>query len=60
MALALAGPYDDFLKLHPVRYVRLARHFSPSPESRPIAGPRISVRLSAQFATAPVDIASRW
>jgi hypothetical protein len=54
LALALAGPYDDFLKNHPERYVRLARRFSPEPEYRPESSPRIAVRLAATFDPAPV------
>ncbi len=52
LALGLAGPYDDFLKSHPQRYVRLARRFSPLPRFRPELSPRIAVRLAAQFVPA--------
>jgi len=54
LALALAGPYDDFLKNHPQRYVRRARKFSPSPEYRPELSPRIGVKLVARFELAGV------
>ncbi len=54
LALALAGPYDDFLRHHPQRYVRLARRFSPFPEFRPELSPRIVVRLNASFEPAGV------
>lgn len=53
LALALAGPYDDFLKTQPAGYVRLARRFSPVNEYRPMLNPAIAVRLQAEFAPAP-------
>jgi hypothetical protein len=54
LALGLAGPYDDFLKNHPQRYVRLAGKFSPAAEYRPQLSPRIAVKLTAQFEPAGV------
>jgi hypothetical protein len=53
LALALAGPYDDFLRAHPERYVRLARRFSPAAEFRPAVSPAIALRLEARFIPAP-------
>jgi hypothetical protein len=53
LALAVSGPYDDYLQNSPRRFVRLAGHFSPTPEVRPAVDPAIRVRLSARFAPAP-------
>jgi hypothetical protein len=53
LALALAGPYDDYLHKRPARFVRLAKRFSPSREYRPALSPSIAVRIQARFAAAP-------
>jgi hypothetical protein len=49
LALAIAGPYDDYLRNRPTSYVRLASRLSPSVETRPIINPRIDVQLEARF-----------
>jgi hypothetical protein len=54
LALGLAGPYDDFLKMDPAGYVRLARRFAPFKADRLELSPPIHVRLSARFVDAPV------
>jgi hypothetical protein len=50
MALAVAGPYDDYLHNRPASYLKLARRFSPVAEHRPLLNPRIDLRLEARFA----------
>jgi hypothetical protein len=50
MALAVAGPYDDYLHNRPASYLKLARRFSPVAEHRPLLSPRIDLRLEARFA----------
>lgn len=50
LALAIAGPYDDYLRYRPASYLRLARRLSPSAAHRPSMSPRIEIRLEAQFA----------
>jgi hypothetical protein len=54
LALALAGPYDTYRKESPQRFVRLARHFSPSEEHRPMLNPQIALRMTVHFVEAPV------
>jgi hypothetical protein len=49
LALAEQGPYDDFLKKHPERYVRLARRFPSPSEARVALNPAIRVRLAARL-----------
>jgi len=48
LALAIQGPYDDVLRNRPARYLRIAKWFSPTTETRPAEDPRISVNLSFQ------------
>lgn len=52
LALAIAGPYDDYLRNRPASYLKLARRFSPIAEHRPSMNPRITVKLEARFAPA--------
>jgi len=54
LALGLAGPYEDFLKTQPAKYVWLARHFAWRADDRLELNPPIHVRLTAQFADAGV------
>jgi hypothetical protein len=43
MALAVQGPYDQFVQAHPESYFRLARWFSPVERFRPLLNPRVHV-----------------
>jgi hypothetical protein len=49
LALAIAGPYHDYLHNRPASYLKLARRFSPVPEHRPSMSPRIDLQLEATF-----------
>jgi hypothetical protein len=49
LALAVAGPYDDYLHNRPASYLKLARRFSPVPDHRPAVNPRIDLQLDATF-----------
>jgi hypothetical protein len=53
LALGMAGPYDDILKYRPLSYVRIARWFSPFPETRLVTNPEIAVELMAEFIPEP-------
>ncbi len=53
LALGFEGPYDDILKDRPLRYVRIARWFSPAREYRPLLDPEITVDLRARFIPEP-------
>jgi hypothetical protein len=55
-ALAVQGPYDDFLRTNPRGYVRLARRFSPAAEFRAALDPAVAVRFRAQFAPEPAGM----
>lgn len=55
-ALAVQGPYDDFLRTNPRGYVRLARRFSPAAEYRPALDPRIELRWTAHFIPEPAGL----
>jgi hypothetical protein len=43
MALAVQGPYDQFVQAHPASYLRLARWFSPVERFRPLLNPPMHV-----------------
>jgi len=53
LALGVAGPYDDILRYRPAAYVRLAQHFSPAAQYRPLLNPPIAVELAARFIPEP-------
>lgn len=53
LAVALAGPYDDYLRTRPQGYVRLAQRFSPAAEYRPELNPPISLRFDARLVPEP-------
>ena len=48
-ALAVQGPYDDFLRINPRGYVRLAQRFSPGAAVRPVLDPTVAIRFRAEF-----------
>jgi hypothetical protein len=43
MALAVQGPYDQFVQAHPESYFRLAQWFSPVERFRPLLNPPVHV-----------------
>jgi hypothetical protein len=43
MALAVQGPYDQFVQAHPESYFRLAQWFSPVETFRPLLNPAVHV-----------------
>jgi hypothetical protein len=49
LALAIAGPYDDMLKLRPSHYVRLSREFTVNPEHRRMLNPEIVAEFTVRF-----------
>ena len=52
LALAIQGPYDQFVQAHPRAYVELARWFSPVERFRPLLNPVCRVRGVFQFTAA--------
>ena len=48
-ALALQGPYDQFVQASPDTYVKLARWFSPFSEFRPVENPALRLQASFDF-----------
>jgi hypothetical protein len=50
LALAIQGPYDQFVQGHPRSWVQLARWFSPLERYRPVLNPVVRVRGIFQFA----------
>jgi hypothetical protein len=50
LALGFAGPYDDLLRNRPASYTRIARWFSPFPQTRPLLNPEIQLVFTAHFA----------
>jgi hypothetical protein len=44
LALAVQGPYDQFVQAHPDSYVKLARWFSPIERFRPLLNPGLKLR----------------
>src|SRR5262249_25572038 len=53
LALGIAGPYDEMVKSHPGRYVRIAQWFSPVEQFRPILKPKLDVVFTAEFSSQP-------
>jgi hypothetical protein len=51
LALAVQGPYDDYLRINPRGYVRLARKFSPVAYD-----PAISAGFTARFISEPAGL----
>jgi len=49
LALAIQGPYDQFVQASPGTYVSLARWFSPVERFRPLLNPRLRVRAIFEF-----------
>lgn len=47
LAIAVAGPYDDFLKGDPRTYTRIAAWFSPVARYRPLLDPNVDVEFTA-------------
>lgn len=43
LALAVQGPYDQFVQAHPQRYLKLAQWFSPVAKHRPLLNPPVHV-----------------
>jgi hypothetical protein len=50
LALGFVGPYDDLLRNRPAAYTRIARWFSPFPQTRPLLNPEIDLVFTARFA----------
>ncbi len=48
-ALALQGPYDQFVQASPDTYVKLARWFSPLAQFRPVKNPALHLQASFDF-----------
>ena len=48
-ALALQGPYDQFVQASPETYVKLARWFSPLAQFRPVENPALRLQASFNF-----------
>lgn len=48
-ALALQGPYDQFVQASPETFTNLAKWFSPFPEYRPVENPALRLQASFQF-----------
>jgi len=55
-ALAVQGPYDDFLRTNPRGYVRLAQRFSTAGDTRPALDPAVAMRLRAEFVPEPAGL----
>jgi hypothetical protein len=51
LALAIQGPYDEFVRAHPQSYVRLARLFSPVERFQPLLNPRFRVGAGFELPT---------
>lgn len=49
LALAVQGPYDQFVQASPHTYVELARWFSPFERFRPLENPALRVQASFDF-----------
>jgi hypothetical protein len=49
LALAVQGPYDQFVQATPHTYVELARWFSPFERFRPLENPALRVHASFEF-----------
>jgi hypothetical protein len=53
LAIGFTGPYDDFLRNKPVHYLRLARWFSPIPDTRQLLNPAVDIQFTAEIPTEP-------
>jgi hypothetical protein len=49
LALAIQGPYDQFVQATPHTYVKLARWFSPLERFRPLENPALRIQASFEF-----------
>ncbi len=49
LALAIQGPYDQFVQATPHTYVKLARWFSPVERFRPLENPALRIQASFEF-----------
>jgi hypothetical protein len=49
LALAIQGPYDQFVQASPGAYVHLARWFSPVEQDRPVLNPSLQAQAVFQF-----------
>jgi hypothetical protein len=49
VALAVQGPYDQFVQASPATYAKLAKWFSPFERLRPLANPELRVQASFDF-----------
>jgi len=49
LALAIQGPYDQFVQASPHTYVKLARWFSPFERFRPLENPALRAQASFEF-----------
>jgi hypothetical protein len=49
VALALQGPYDQFVQASPRSYVQIARWFSPFERFRPVEDPQLRLQASFDF-----------
>jgi hypothetical protein len=49
LALAIQGPYDQFIQASPASYTRLAKWFSPFERFRPLENPALRVQASFEF-----------
>ena len=49
LALAVQGPYDQFVQASPASYTRLAKWFSPFERFRPLENPALRVQASFEF-----------
>lgn len=48
-ALAIQGPYDQFVQASPETYVKLAKWFSPFQQYRPVENPELRLQASFDF-----------
>ena len=53
LALGITGPYDEMLKSHTARYLRITGWFSPNEQFRPLMNPNLSVDFTAVFTPQP-------
>jgi hypothetical protein len=49
LAIGFSGPYEEVMKKKPLRYVKIARWFSPVERYRPVLDPEIDVHFAASF-----------
>ena len=66
LALAIQGPYDQFVQASPRAYVELARWFSPIERFRPLLNPvlpgsrNISVHPAVRFTQGTIAVSGRF